>query len=185
MAVSDQWSAVDKPAGRAHCTGNELSCGLDFTSLVEPDPTCQRPDLEAGILCAAEAATSEQDAPVPTERGMALPVIHRVSRVAVTAAILFAALPAPAQTPAGQATSPPTTSPTATATQVDDPPLLDGKILHDPVWASAPAISGFWQTRPSEGQAATERTEVSIIHTRDSSERKERPYRRRPAAISE
>ena len=44
-------------------------------------------------------------------------------------------------------------------------PTLDGNVLTDPAWASAPTVSGFWQTTPNEGQPATEETEVRVFYT--------------------
>ncbi|MEE2778582.1 MAG: DUF5916 domain-containing protein [Acidobacteriota bacterium] len=44
-------------------------------------------------------------------------------------------------------------------------PELDGDILEDPAWAEAPIASGFTQTRPDAGQAASERTEIRLGFT--------------------
>ncbi len=48
---------------------------------------------------------------------------------------------------------------------MDAPPALDGRVAGDPAWAAAQPASGFTQTRPSEGQPATQRTEVRIGFT--------------------
>ncbi len=53
----------------------------------------------------------------------------------------------------------------AEAVRVDHAPKLDGT-LNDPLWQSAKPITGFRQQEPYEGQLATERTEVRILHTR-------------------
>ena len=53
----------------------------------------------------------------------------------------------------------------ATAVGVSSPPVIDGDILPEPIWQNAPAITGFWQTTPDEGQPASEKTEVRIIYT--------------------
>jgi hypothetical protein len=42
-------------------------------------------------------------------------------------------------------------------------PVLDGR-LDDDVWSTAPAISDFTQKEPTEGAAATERTEVRFAY---------------------
>lgn len=55
--------------------------------------------------------------------------------------------------------------PVAAATRVDDAPRLDGDVLNDPVWQHVDAVSGFWQTTPDEGRAASERTEVRVVFT--------------------
>ena len=57
------------------------------------------------------------------------------------------------------------TSPLVTAMKVAIPPVLDGEILNDTVWEAAKPVTGFWQTTPDQGQAASEKTEVRIIYT--------------------
>ena len=47
-------------------------------------------------------------------------------------------------------------------------PVLDGAVLDDPAWASAPPATGFVQTQPDEGRPASERTEVRIVYTADT-----------------
>jgi hypothetical protein len=66
------------------------------------------------------------------------------------------------------ASMPPATPPVAQAAPVVEPPILDGEVLTDPAWTSAPIITGFWQTRPFEGQPATEKTEVRIVYTKEA-----------------
>ena len=56
----------------------------------------------------------------------------------------------------------------ANAVPVEAPPILDGDVLNDPVWAQAVPVSGFLQSAPDEGQPATERTEVRVVFTRDT-----------------
>ena len=51
------------------------------------------------------------------------------------------------------------------AVPVSTPPTLDGNVLTDPAWASAPVSSDFWQITPDDGAAASERTEVRIVYT--------------------
>jgi uncharacterized protein DUF5916/cellulose/xylan binding protein with CBM9 domain len=54
----------------------------------------------------------------------------------------------------------------AEATRVEHPPRMDGT-LNDPLWRHATPITDFRQREPYEGQAATERTEVRILYTRN------------------
>jgi hypothetical protein len=56
----------------------------------------------------------------------------------------------------------------ATAVSVAEPPRLDGNVLDDPVWKTAPVIAGFQQEQPDEGQPSSELTEVRIVFTRDT-----------------
>ena len=45
---------------------------------------------------------------------------------------------------------------------IESAPLLDGEVLNDPSWRNIANATGFWQTQPDVGAAATERTEVKI-----------------------
>ena len=56
----------------------------------------------------------------------------------------------------------------ATAVESVVAPVLDGAVLDDPAWASAPPATGFVQTQPEEGRPASERTEVRIVFTADT-----------------
>ncbi len=47
-------------------------------------------------------------------------------------------------------------------------PVVDGDVLNDPVWRGAKAIKGFWQTKPDEGQPASQPTEVFVGYTDDT-----------------
>ncbi len=58
--------------------------------------------------------------------------------------------------------------PAATASVVAEAPTLDGDVLGDPAWVSATPIEGFVQEQPIEGAAASERTEVRVIFTKDT-----------------
>ena len=51
---------------------------------------------------------------------------------------------------------------TATATEVTESPSIDGR-LDEGVWQQAPVMTGFTQREPSDGQPASERTEVRVI----------------------
>ena len=58
--------------------------------------------------------------------------------------------------------------PLVRAVAVDEGPLIDGDVLNDPAYADAVLATGFVQSRPFEGQPASERTEVRIVYTADT-----------------
>ena len=58
--------------------------------------------------------------------------------------------------------------PLARAQRVEDGPLVDGNVLSDPAYADAMIATGFVQSRPFEGEPASERTEVRILYTSDT-----------------
>ncbi len=58
--------------------------------------------------------------------------------------------------------------PAAVAIAVAEAPVLDGSVIDDAAWTEAPAVTGFWQEQPDEGQPASENTEVRMIYTRDT-----------------
>ena len=72
---------------------------------------------------------------------------------------------------------------TAEVLQVSTGPEVDGEVLDDPAWAGAPVLTGFWQTRPVEGEPASERTEVRVVHTTDNIYIGVVAYDRDPAGI--
>ena len=82
-----------------------------------------------------------------------------------TAGGLFGALLALVWYVPGGAQVPQLATRTAGAFRVDRAPKLDGT-LDDPLWHSAKPITEFHQQEPSEGQPATENTEVRILYTR-------------------
>ena len=53
---------------------------------------------------------------------------------------------------------------TAHATRISGRPAIDGDVLGDSMWESAQPVTGFWQTTPYEGQAASEKTEARILY---------------------
>ena len=57
--------------------------------------------------------------------------------------------------------------PVVCAVCVERVPLIDGLVLGDPAWKNISLASGFRQTTPDEGEAASERTEVRITYNRD------------------
>ena len=59
-------------------------------------------------------------------------------------------------------------APLARPARVVEGPEMDGDVLGDPAYATAVPASGFVQSRPFEGQPASERTEVRIVHTDDT-----------------
>ena len=58
--------------------------------------------------------------------------------------------------------------PSMQAVSLTSEPDLDGDVLNDDMWRSVPAATGFVQTRPFSGAAATERTEVRIGYTAET-----------------
>ena len=58
--------------------------------------------------------------------------------------------------------------PTLVPMFIDTAPTLDGDVLGDPAWEGAEPAVDFWQTRPYEGRAATEKTEVYVVFTEDT-----------------
>ena len=80
---------------------------------------------------------------------------------AAVAASVVAALSPPA------AAQPPVERKQIQATRVVRPPVMDGK-LDDEVWKQAVPITDFHQTRPGDGTAASEATEVSVVYTEDA-----------------
>ena len=53
----------------------------------------------------------------------------------------------------------------ARAVELSTRPTLDGEVLEDSAWAGLVPIRGFWQTRPFEGQPASQKTEVYFGYT--------------------
>ena len=47
-------------------------------------------------------------------------------------------------------------------------PLLDGKVLGEALWAKAKPMTGFVQVKPTEGDPASQKTEVFVGYTADS-----------------
>ncbi len=56
----------------------------------------------------------------------------------------------------------PTERPVMQASKLQTAPKIDGNVLDDAAWAGLIPASGFWQVKPDEGQAATQKTEVFI-----------------------
>ncbi len=54
--------------------------------------------------------------------------------------------------------------PTMKAFKVAAPPTLDGDVLNDPAWSAAEPATGFVQTTPDDGQAASEKTEAFVMY---------------------
>ena len=76
---------------------------------------------------------------------------------------LLAVRPALAQPAAGAESAAPFPVTAAVASQTA--PLLDGVVLGDPAWTEAVPATGFRQTKPDEGEPASERTEVRVVFT--------------------
>ena len=58
--------------------------------------------------------------------------------------------------------------PLTRALRVATAPRIDGEVLSDPAYADAVLATGFVQSRPFEGEPASERTEVRIVYTGDT-----------------
>lgn len=56
--------------------------------------------------------------------------------------------------------------PTASATSLANDPVIDGEVLTDEVWNKLTPIDQLWQTKPSAGFAASEKTEIRIGYTK-------------------
>ena len=54
------------------------------------------------------------------------------------------------------------------ALRVDQDPVVDGDVLNDPAYRNAMVATNFVQSRPFEGEPASERTEVRIVYTNDT-----------------
>ena len=80
--------------------------------------------------------------------------------LAVCMASTVAAQDGPAS--AGSGGAPPRPISVGVATGVSNPPLIDGR-LDDAAWARAAPMTGFTQREPSDGQPASERTEVRVV----------------------
>ncbi len=63
------------------------------------------------------------------------------------------------------AQAPPAGAPRLDAVRISTPPVIDGDVQGDPVWASVPAVSEFWQVQPDEGRPASERTDLRVAFT--------------------
>ena len=58
--------------------------------------------------------------------------------------------------------------PTVRAVRATPSPIVDGDVVGDPAYAQAMPASGFIQSRPFEGEPASERTEVRIVYNDDT-----------------
>ena len=56
-------------------------------------------------------------------------------------------------------------APSLAAVSVAQSPVMDGVVLGDAAWEGADPTGPFWQTRPDEGEASSERTEVRVVFT--------------------
>jgi len=54
------------------------------------------------------------------------------------------------------------------AFELQSAPSLDGDVLADPAWQGVTPATGFWQVQPSEGEPATQKTEVRIGYLEDA-----------------
>ena len=58
--------------------------------------------------------------------------------------------------------------PTTTAVELRTAPQLDGVIKNDDAWKGAMPMTDFWQVRPVEGKAASQRSEVYVGYTKNT-----------------
>lgn len=84
-------------------------------------------------------------------------------RLGILAGVCFVLSVAPATVAAQAGGVHPQAAPVATAVRLVAPVTLDGK-LDEEVWRTAPAVTGFRQSQPSEGRAGTQRTEVRFAY---------------------
>ena len=59
-------------------------------------------------------------------------------------------------------------TPTMQAYSLSTTPVIDGRVEGDPAWTSVVPTQGFWQTRPDEGRAATQETQVFIGYSAET-----------------
>jgi hypothetical protein len=91
----------------------------------------------------------------------------RPNRSAILALAVVIGLASRAGGQASTASVHPTTSPSAVATRRTHPIEVDGR-LDDADWATAAPLAGFRQTQPTEGAAASQRTDVRILYDDDA-----------------
>jgi hypothetical protein len=94
---------------------------------------------------------------------------------------VLAGRPAVGQAVADDGKGAPASAPAASRAPVA--PVLDGDVLADEVWQQVAPLTGFWQQQPSEGEAASERTEVRLAFTEDTLYVGVVCYDREPGAI--
>src|SRR5688572_7196751 len=66
-----------------------------------------------------------------------------------------------------QGSDQPGSRPAATALAIGEAPMIDG-ILNEPAWQKAPMLTGFTQSEPFGGEAASEQTDVRIAYDDDA-----------------
>ena len=54
------------------------------------------------------------------------------------------------------------------ALRINQGPVVDGDVLNDPAYGNAMVATNFVQSRPFEGEPASERTQVHIVYTEDT-----------------
>ena len=88
-------------------------------------------------------------------------------RIAIAASplLLILAVPAMAAAQAADVTAMP--RPAVEAVRLEEPPVIDGDVLEDPIWRDIRPITEFWQSTPDTGAPASERTDVRVAYTRD------------------
>ena len=54
------------------------------------------------------------------------------------------------------------------AVSVSEIPVIDGDVINDPAWVTAPVATSFTQQTPDEGESISEKTEVRVIYSSDA-----------------
>jgi hypothetical protein len=90
--------------------------------------------------------------------------VYAAIHVLGTTGFLFAQIGGEVETPGDDAMG----RPVAVAREVEAPPVVDGNVLDDPVWAVADPVGAFYQTRPDEGHPSSQVTEIRIVYTEDT-----------------
>ena len=110
---------------------------------------------DRGVFCPIELFDRRPMTRVFSSVRQAVPVL-------LSAALFVMLLPIAAL---GDTAERPTVAPSMIATSLTTAPVIDGDVLNDAAWAGAIPATGFWQTRPNDGDASTQRTEVYVGYT--------------------
>ena len=95
------------------------------------------------------------------------PVVGLGVAIAIAAGAVSGPAPLSAQAPMAESPTDVARLSAANAVRVDVGPVVDGT-LDDPAWLAAPVMTDFIQREPSDGQPASERTEVRVVFDTDA-----------------
>jgi hypothetical protein len=90
------------------------------------------------------------------------PADHALAPALLVSVATLLPVGAAAQQMGAITSSGPVPAPVARAERIETPPTIDG-VLDEAMWMSAPVLRDFIQREPSDGQSATEDTEVRIL----------------------